>query len=275
MTEKRYYWLKLKEDFFEEDTLSWIEEQEKGKEYCLFYLKLCLKSLKNEGILIRNVGQMLIPYDAKKLAELTKTDLDTVIVAMELFKKTGLVQVLENGEIYLTQLRTMVGSETSKAEIMRKKREKDKLKPPKDNSNDNNVTNGGNIVTQNTENCYTETETEQDIEKELDIEIEQQQHIDIKKILKNNFDNEEIESIRKFCIENNVAVDVVVEKIEIINHMKKIRNKVGALLTSIKEDWKPSKSQSNYVAVSGFNNFEAREYDYDSLEKKLLGWDND
>ncbi|WP_241414864.1 hypothetical protein [Clostridium beijerinckii] len=100
-----------------------------------------------------------------------------------------------------------------------------------------------------------------------------QQHIE--KILKNNFDNEEIESIRKYCIENNVVADVVVEKIEIINHMKKIRNKVGALLTAIKEDWKPSKSQSNYVSVSGFNNFEPREYDYDSLEKKLLGWDTD
>jgi len=57
--------------------------------------------------------------------------------------------------------------------------------------------------------------------------------------------------------------------------MQKIRNKVGALLTAIKDDWKPSKSESNYVSVPGFNNFEGREYDYDSLEKKLLGWDNE
>ena len=42
MSNKKYYWLKLKEDFFEEDAISWIEEQEKGKEYCLFYLKLSL-----------------------------------------------------------------------------------------------------------------------------------------------------------------------------------------------------------------------------------------
>jgi predicted phage replisome organizer len=172
MAEKRYFWLKLKEDFFEEDTLSWIEEQEKGKEYCLFYLKLCLKSLKNEGILIRTVGQMLIPYDAKKLAELTKTDLDTVIVAMELFKKTGLVQVLENGEIYLTQLTTMVGSETSKAEIMRKKREKDKLKPPKDHSKSNIVTDGGNNVTQVSENSYTEKEKDKELDKELNLDTD-------------------------------------------------------------------------------------------------------
>ena len=63
---KKYYWLKLKEDFFEQDAIDWLEEQEKGKEYCLFYLKLCLKSLRTNGILIRTVGQLLVPYDAKK-----------------------------------------------------------------------------------------------------------------------------------------------------------------------------------------------------------------
>lgn len=112
---KKYYWLKLKEDFFDSDTIEWIEEQENGKEYCLFYLKLCLKSLQTNGILIRNVGQMLIPYDVSKLAEMTKTPTDTVRVAMELFKGLGLIQILENGEIYMTQLEEMVGSQTEGA----------------------------------------------------------------------------------------------------------------------------------------------------------------
>ena len=123
---KKYYWLKLKENFFEEDTISWLEEQENGKEYCLFYLKLCLKSLKTDGVLVRNVGELLIPYDVKKLGDMTNTDTDTVRVAMELFKQIGLIQILENGEIYLTQLENMVGSETSKAEPMRRLRAKRK-----------------------------------------------------------------------------------------------------------------------------------------------------
>jgi len=88
-----------------------------------------------------------------------------------------------------------------------------------------------------------------------------------------NFKIKDRESIKKYCIENNVDVDVVAEKLEILKNIKKIRNKVGALLTAIKEDWKPSKVEINSVTVSSFNNFEAREYDYDSLEKKLLGWD--
>ena len=121
---KRYYWLKLKEDFFEEDAVEWLEDQENGKEYCLFYLKLCLKSIRTDGVLIRNVGKLLIPYDAKKLAEMTRTDIDTVIVAMELLKKIGLVEVMDDGALYMSQLETMVGSESGSAARMRKMRAK-------------------------------------------------------------------------------------------------------------------------------------------------------
>ena len=166
MANKKYYWLKLKEDFFEEDAIAWIEEQENGKDYCLFYLKLCLKSLKTNGLLIRNVGSMLVPYDAKTLAKITNTELDTVKVAMDIFTKIGLVQILENGEIFISQLQNMVGSETSKAQLMRNKRAKDKK-----------IIEGGNNVTpllpnsySSEENCYTEIDI--DIEKELEKEID-------------------------------------------------------------------------------------------------------
>ena len=90
----RFYWLQLKEDFFEEDAIDWLEEQPNGTKYSLFYLKLCLKSLKTNGVLIRKVGQMLVPYDHVKLGELTKTDPDTVMVAMQLLTNIGLVKVL-------------------------------------------------------------------------------------------------------------------------------------------------------------------------------------
>ncbi len=164
---KKYYWLKLKEDFFEDDTIEWIEEQPNGEKYILFYLKLCLKSLKTDGILIRNVGEMLIPYDVKKLAEITKTDVDTVRVAMEIFKNIGLIQILENGEIYMAQLKNMVGSETSKAQLMRNKRARDKQKALEEPKKDS-----GNNVTKALPNCYTEKEKEK--EKEKDIEKEKE-----------------------------------------------------------------------------------------------------
>lgn len=148
---KKYFWMKLKEDFFEDDTIEWLEEQPNGKEYALFYLKLCLKSLKNDGVLIRKVGDMLIPYDAKKIAELTRTDIDTVVVAMEIFKKINLVEILENGEIYMKAMENMVGCETNKAAAMRRLRAERA---------------GGNDVTPMLPDCYPEKETEIEKEKE-------------------------------------------------------------------------------------------------------------
>lgn len=109
----KFYWLQLKEDFFEDDAIEWLEEQKpNGRDYAYFYLKLCLKSLKSNGVLIRKVGKILIPYDNQKLAELTKMDFDTVTVAMELLKKIGLIQILDNGEIYINQLENLIGSKS-------------------------------------------------------------------------------------------------------------------------------------------------------------------
>ena len=111
----KFYWLQLKEDFFDEDAIDWLEEQPNGKEYSLFYLKLCLKSLRTNGILVRKVGTMLVPYDHIKLGELTKTSPDTVLIAMNLLMKIGLVEKLENGELYLTQVSDLIGSQSKSA----------------------------------------------------------------------------------------------------------------------------------------------------------------
>lgn len=149
---KRYYWLKLKENFFEEDTIEWLEEQPNGKEYCLFYLKLCLKSLKTEGMLVRNVGNMMIPYDPESLAKLTNSSADTVKVAMDLFHKIGLIQIMDGGEIYLSQLNELVGSETEYAIQKRLQRAKE--------DNVQKLSGKGRL------------ELEKEIEKELDKDIE-------------------------------------------------------------------------------------------------------
>ena len=127
MGDKRYYWLKLKEDFFQNEAIEWLEEQENGKEYCLFYLKLCLKSLKDDGLLIRSVGNFYVPYTAEKLAEITKSKIDTVIVGLELLKKIGLVEIKDDGGILMTELKNMVGSEMTSAERKRKSRANQKL----------------------------------------------------------------------------------------------------------------------------------------------------
>ncbi len=111
----RYYWLQLKEDFFEDDAIQWLEDQANGCEQAYFYLKLCIKSLKSSGLLIRRVGEMVIPYDAERLARLTCTPVNTVQVAIVNLKRCGLVQVLDDGTLYMTQVETLVGSRSAGA----------------------------------------------------------------------------------------------------------------------------------------------------------------
>ena len=164
---KRYYWLKLKEDFFDEDTMGWLEEQDNGKEYCLFYLKLCLKSLKSDGVLVRKVGDMLIPYDIAKIAEITKTQVDIANGALNLLKQIGYIQVLDSGGLFLTQIEYMTGSETDAAERQRKSRANKRVSQKGVTMSQQSHTD----VTQVSQNGHTEKENrERDKSIEIDIE---------------------------------------------------------------------------------------------------------
>lgn len=193
----KFYWLQLKEDFFDEDAIDWLEEQPNGKEYSLFYLKLCLKSLRTNGVLIRRVGNMLVPYDHVKLGELTKTNPDTVMVAMNLLINIGLVQKLENGELYLTQVEHMIGSQ-SKSAFKKQQQRLTRKKEPE-------LIEGGQEV----DKCPPEIEKE--IELEKDIDLEKDKEIDIEqekpKGKAKRFTKPTLEDIKAYCFERNNNVD--------------------------------------------------------------------
>lgn len=108
----KFYWLQLREEFFESDEIDWLEEQPNGPAQVLFYLKLCLKSLKTDGLLVRKVGQMIIPYDAEKLADFTRSDVNTVQCAIVNLKMCGLVEVLEDGTLFMSHLTNLIGSQS-------------------------------------------------------------------------------------------------------------------------------------------------------------------
>lgn len=177
--ETKFYWLQLKEDFFENDAIEWLEEQEpNGRDYAYFYLKLCLKSLKSNGVLIRKVGNVLIPYDNKKLAELTKMDFDTVTVAMELLKKIGLVTIYETGEIFINQLDNLIGSQSKGAF----KKQQQRLL-------------GGQVA----DKCPPKIEIE--LKKEIDIEKEN--------IKRKVFKKPTIDEIQQYCNERNNGINAI------------------------------------------------------------------
>ena len=191
---KRFYWIKLKENFFDLETIDWLISQKNGCEYIVLYQKLCLLTANKGGNLQMKIGEMLIPYDINKIARDTKFSVDTVIVAMELFKKIGLIYEQENGVLHIPYVAELVGSETPAAIKKRAQREKQKFLKG-DNAGDN---------------VLQEIEIEiENREKILDIRDKDVEKEDIKadKPPRTRFKPPTFEEVQSYCFERNNNVD--------------------------------------------------------------------
>lgn len=126
---KKYWYIQLNVNFFEDERIDWLCEQKNGYAYVVLYLKLCLKTANNSGILTRQIGDMIIPYNVDKIAEITHINVDIVRVALELYKKIGLVyEADENCNFMrLPEVPGMVGCVTQAALDKRKQREKKQI----------------------------------------------------------------------------------------------------------------------------------------------------
>ena len=150
---KKYYWLKLKRDFFKRHDIRIIEEMPNGKDYILFYLKLLLESIDHEGMLRFSDA---IPYNEQMLSVVTNTNVDIVRSAMKIFIELNMMDIFDDKTIYMAEVDKLIGSETEWAKKKRLQRTK------------------GDNVPQLSSKCPTEIEIEKetDKEKELDREIE-------------------------------------------------------------------------------------------------------
>lgn len=125
---KRYYWIKLKTDFFNLAEIDFLLSQKDGCRYIVLYQMLCLQTANNNGELVSRLGEMIVPYNPDKIARDTKYfSKDTVIVAMELFKKLNLIYTDDGVCLKIAGFENMVGSETNWAKQKRQQREKQKL----------------------------------------------------------------------------------------------------------------------------------------------------
>ena len=119
MAEKKYYWLKLKRDFFKRHDIQILEATDNGKDYVLFYLKLLLESIDHDGNLRFSET---IPYNEKMLSIITNTNIDVVKSAMEKLTALNLVEMMADSTIYMNEVEKMLGTETYWAEQKRKQR---------------------------------------------------------------------------------------------------------------------------------------------------------
>lgn len=161
MASKKYYWLKLKRDFFKRHDIRIIEEMPNGKDYILFYLKLLLESIDHEGSLRFSDA---IPYNEQMLSVVTNTNVDIVKSAMDLFIELNMIEVFDDKTIYMNEVEKLIGSETDSAERMRRHRLTSKTNDSP-SLRDIDVTKSDVSVTQSKSKS-------KELEKELDIEVD-------------------------------------------------------------------------------------------------------
>ena len=116
MNSGKFYWIKLKRDFFKRHDIHILSKMPHGNDIILFYLKLLLESTDHEGELRFSED---VPYSVDMLAAITDTDPEIAEQAVEILTKLKLYEDRTEGMIVLTKFNDMVGSETQWAEKKR------------------------------------------------------------------------------------------------------------------------------------------------------------
>lgn len=156
---KRYYWLKLPKDFFEDKAIKRLRQIAGGDTYTIIYLKMLLKSMEDDGKLFyEGIEDTICDEIALDINE----SADDVQVTISYLEKKGLL-IVTDSEVELTRLTEMVGSESAVTERVRKHREAQKLLQC-----NASALQGNTIETK----CNTEKEKEKEIEIELEKDIE-------------------------------------------------------------------------------------------------------
>ncbi|HHK1444445.1 TPA: phage replisome organizer N-terminal domain-containing protein [Streptococcus pyogenes] len=209
---KKYYYLKLKENFFESDEAIILESMPDGYIYSNILLKLYLRSLKNDGLLMFN---NLIPYNAQMLATITRHQVGTIEKAIQIFRDLQLIEILDNGAIYMTNIQNFVGKSSTDAD--RKRIERSKVKQI------------GQMSTKYVEKSPPEIEIEKELklDKELELELEQDKEDRFVDVVEANLGRGlvkfEFDMINDYLIGQNVSKDLFLEavKVAVANNVRK------------------------------------------------------
>lgn len=114
-TNKKYFYMRLKEDFFRSPELIAVESMPNGYQYSNILLKLYLLSLRGNGRIMAGS----IPYSPEMIARATGHDCETVNEAIALFSDVGLIEKLDSGAIYMLDIQNFIGESSTEADRQR------------------------------------------------------------------------------------------------------------------------------------------------------------
>ena len=242
---KRYYWIKLKTDFFNQETIDFLLSQKNGCEYIVLYQMLCLNTANNNGEMCSKIGEMIVPYNVDKIVRDTKYfDFDTVTIALGLFKQLGLIYEEKDKILKITNFNEMVGSEASNPNAQRQKRFRERQKQLKLSVINSNA----NSNTKNNEEIDIDIrDRDKSIDKDIDNinnKKERKKETNYDKIINSMVEDEEVKnSIYEFIKMRKLikkpmtdrALTMLINKLEKLSSDKDIQIKI--LERSILKNW--------------------------------------
>ena len=177
---KKYYYMRLNENYFDSETQVLLESMPDGYLYSNILLKLYLKSLKNDGRLMFNDK---IPYSPQMIATITRHQVGTVEKALEIFKELNIIDLIDTGAIYMLDIQNFIGKSNTEAD--RKRAYRKRIETEKG---------------QMSLNCPLEIEKELEIELEKDIELDNKPKTNVSK---SKFKKPTLEEVQQYCDERN------------------------------------------------------------------------
>ena len=203
MEDKKYYWLKLKRDFFKRHDIRIVEEMTNGKDYILFYLKMLVESVDHEGQLRFSDT---IPYNEQMLATITNTNLDIVRAAIKIFTELQMMEIADDGTIYMSEVLKMIGSAADNDNARRQQRFRDRKKAENKALLEDSVTKNNAGVT----DSVTKDNESKRIEKEKEIETENRERENKERNTLTFFEPPSVEEVYDYCERRHNGIDAQV-----------------------------------------------------------------
>ena len=302
MTEGRYYWLKLKRDFFKRHDIVVIESMPNGKDYILFYLKLLCESVDHDGNLRFSDK---IPYNEDMLATITRTNVDIVRSAINLFSELGMMEILDDGTFYMSEVERLIGSESSSVNAIRQKHyrenRKSKLLVTPDaagcvTKNNASVTKDNASVTNSYADRYadhnanvTKNNESKSKSKSIDLEKEKEKKASPSGQLGAIFEQYEFperlkESLLAYADHmdecgkplSTRSMDLTIKKLQRIATSED--EMIEILENSVRKGWKDiyplDRPKNQSPAVRSFGDYEQRKTNYSELERMMYAADD-
>ncbi len=160
MDKKKYYYIKLKDNYFDQDNIKILEAMKNGHTYSLILIKMYLKASKYNGKLMMTPS---IPYDPNRveiLANVIGHDVDHVRQAIRAGVDLDLITILDSGEIWMNEIQNFIGQSSTEADRIREYRNSLKQKSLPNSSSDS---------VQMYDKSTPELEKELELNKEKDI----------------------------------------------------------------------------------------------------------